>query len=320
MGDSEDGRRTVSGRYSPLRYPGGKGKLARFIKAVVQANGASDGHYVEPYAGGAAIAWELLLRGIVRRVTINDISRPIFAFWSTVFEQTDELCERIENTPVTLSTWDQCKQVFIDADNQSNLDVAFAFFFLNRTNRSGILNAGVIGGRDQTGKWKINARYYKAELIKRIRHIARHGSRVTVCQEDAVDFLTSRRDSWNSKTLIYVDPPYFEKGRQLYYDFYEAGDHTDIARAVQSLQGTNWVVSYDDVRPIHDLYESVDWMQYTINYSARNKLRGREAMFFSNDLVVPAIDRPMAELARGNGLLGPRPVPVKKRDIPQFLP
>lgn len=320
MADSEVYLRSMSGRYSPLRYPGGKGKLAKFVRSVVQLNGLSDGHYVEPYAGGAAIAWELLLRGIVRRVTINDISRPIFAFWDSVFRETDALCERIESTPVTLKAWDRCKEIFVNADTESNLDVGFAFFFLNRTNRSGIINAGVIGGRDQTGNWKIDARYNKLALIRRIRRIASCRSRVTVCQEDAVDFLVSRKDEWGATTLIYVDPPYFEKGRQLYYDFYEADDHASIASTVQSLEETNWIVSYDDVRPIHDLYESVEWMQYTINYSARNKLRGREVMFFSQDLIVPEIQKPMKELERGDGLLGQRPVSASERNIPEILP
>ena len=320
MADSESDRRCVSGRYSPLRYPGGKGKLAKFVKSVIHLNGLSDGHYVEPYAGGAAIAWELLLRGIVRRVTINDISRPIFAFWDSVLNETDALCERIERTPVTLKTWDRCKAIFLNADEESNLEVGFAFFFLNRTNRSGIINAGVIGGRDQTGNWKIDARYNKAALIDRIRRIASRRSRITVCHEDAVEFLESRQDQWGKKTLIYVDPPYFEKGRQLYYDFYEAGDHASIASVVQSLKDTNWIVSYDDVRPIHDLYESAEWMQYTINYSARNKLRGREAMFFSENLIVPEVQAPMEELDRGAGLSGRRPVAVSKRDIPDVLP
>jgi len=50
------------------------------MKEIVRANGLSDGRYVEPYAGGAAIAWELLITGVVRRVSINDISLPVFAF------------------------------------------------------------------------------------------------------------------------------------------------------------------------------------------------------------------------------------------------
>ncbi|MEH6695603.1 MAG: DNA adenine methylase [Hyphomonas sp.] len=315
MNDEDSHRRTVSGRYSPLRYPGGKGKLARFMRDVVRLNGLSDGHYVEPFAGGAAIAWELLLTGIVKRVTINDINRPVYAFWRCVVEETEELNKRILETEVSLSTWDRCKATFNDADNQDDIDVAFAFFFLNRTNRSGILNAGVIGGRDQTGKWKIDARYNKQELVQRISKIAAYGSKITVCQEDAVDFLASRANSFSKKTLIYIDPPYYEKGRHLYYDYYRSDDHTQIADAVQAISDTRWIVSYDDVRPIHDLYEPSSWMQYTINYSARNKLRGREAMFFSEGLEVPQLEGTMIELDRGEGYSGDDGIPANDRII-----
>ncbi|MEZ5999416.1 DNA adenine methylase [Hyphomonas sp.] len=318
MNDEGTHRRTISGRYSPLRYPGGKGKLARFMRDIVRLNGLSDGHYIEPFAGGAAIAWELLLTGVVKRVTINDISRPVYAFWRCVVDETEHLNKRIQDTDVSLSTWDRCKSTFSDADNQDDIDVAFAFFFLNRTNRSGILNAGVIGGRDQTGKWKIDARYNKAELIQRISKIAAYGSKITVCQEDAVEFISSRADTFSDKTLVYVDPPYYEKGRHLYYDYYRSDDHADIAKAVQALNKTRWIVSYDDVRPIHDLYEPSSWMQYTINYSARNKLRGREAMFFSAGLEVPQLDTTMIELDRGEGYTGDDGIPVNDRTIPDL--
>ena len=202
MSDEDSHRRTVSGRYSPLRYPGGKGKLARFMRDVVRLNGLSDGHYVEPFAGGAAIAWELLLTGIVKRVTINDINRPVYAFWRCVVEETEELNKRISDTAVSLSTWDKCKATFSDADNQDDIDVAFAFFFLNRTNRSGILNAGVIGGRDQTGKWKIDARYNKLELIQRISKIAAYGSKITVCQEDVQSKFVLQENTYLCRSTV----------------------------------------------------------------------------------------------------------------------
>lgn len=157
-----------TGRYSPLRYPGGKGKIARFVCDIIRQNGLSDGRYVEPYAGGAAIAWELLITGVVRRVSINDISRPVFAFWNSVLNRTDDLCRMIEDRPITVDEWDIWKEVFRSHQTADELQLGFAFFFLNRTNRSGILNGGIIGGREQKGAWKIDARYNKAALIERI--------------------------------------------------------------------------------------------------------------------------------------------------------
>jgi Site-specific DNA methylase len=190
----EDDRRTgltQTGRYSPLRYPGGKGKIARFMRSIVRSNGLSDGRYVEAYAGGAAVAWELLITGVVRRVTINDISRPVYAFWDSVLNRTDDLCRLISDQPVSVDEWDKWKDVF-RRGSEDNLEIGFAFFFLNRTNRSGILNGGIIGGRKQTGNWKIDARYNKSDLISRIQKIADLRSRIEITQMDAVDFLGRR--------------------------------------------------------------------------------------------------------------------------------
>ncbi len=287
-----------SGRFSPLRYPGGKGKLARFVSTLIKQNALSDGLYVEPYAGGAAVAWELLLTGVVRRVAINDVSRPVFAFWRSVLEQTDELAALIRDTPVDLKTRDRLKAVLSSPDNASDLELGFATFFLNRTHRSGILNGGVIGGRDQTGKWKIDARYSKGDLIRRIERIAAARRRIELTNLDAVEFVKSKNSAWPTKTLVYLDPPYYEKGSQLYYDYYGDKDHLEVARAVRSLSKIHWLVSYDDVLPIQEMYGGTAALQYTIGYSARNVLRGREAMFFSDGLVVPEVEGSMVELYR----------------------
>lgn len=287
-----------TGRYSPLRYPGGKGKLARFIADVVRNNDLSDGLYVEPYAGGAAIAWELLLTGIVRRVAINDLSRPIYSFWKCVLDRTDELNRLITDTPVTVETRARQKAIFAGEQTADELELGFATFFLNRTNRSGILNGGMIGGKAQTGKWLLNARYNKGDLISRIERIARARRRVTLTSIDAVEFLRTTSPQWGPKTLVYLDPPYFEKGRDLYYDFYQESDHAGVAAAVQALKTSPWIVSYDDASPIHELYNPASWLQYTIGYSARGRVRGREAMFVSAGLKVPAVTGSMIETGR----------------------
>lgn len=286
-----------SGRFSPLRYPGGKGKLAAFVADVVKINKLSDGLYVEPYAGGAAVAWELLLTGVVRDVAINDISWPIYAFWKSVLERTNELISMIRDTPVTVETRMRVKEAFMRS-HLNQLDMAFAIFFLNRTNRSGILNGGMIGGKEQKGRWKIDARYNKEELVDRIARIARMRRRISVTNMDAVDFLREKSVRWNKKTLVYLDPPYFDKGPDLYPNFYKHGDHAGVASAVRELDGIPWIVSYDDVRPIHNLYAGSTWLQYTIGYSARARVRGREAMFSSPGLTLPNVKGSMVELDR----------------------
>ena len=316
MAETATGKATPSGRLSPLRYPGGKGKLARFVATLIKRNGISDGLYVEPYAGGAAVAWELLLTGVVRRVAINDVSRPVYAFWRSVLDRTEELSALIADTPVDLVNRDRLKAVLSDAD-ADEVELGFAMFFLNRTHRSGILNGGVIGGREQTGKWKIDARYNKADLIRRIKRIAVARRRIELTNLDAVEFVKSKSEDWPKKTLVYLDPPYYEKGSQLYYDFYGNKDHLEVAQAVRSMQSVHWLVSYDDVLPIQEMYSGAPALQYTIGYSARNVLRGREAMFFSDGLIVPEVEGSMVELhrARAGELLMPAPQPRRPAKV-----
>ena len=286
-----------TGHFSPLRYPGGKGKLARFITSLVRENGLADGLYVEPYAGGAAVAWELLLTGVVRRVAINDLSRPIYAFWFSVLNRTEELVKLIADTPITLESRDRLKLTFSDP-SADDLTLGFAMFFLNRTHRSGILNGGVIGGRAQSGHWKIDARYNKEDLIRRIQLIAGVNRRISLTNLDAVTFLKKYSPDWKRKTLIYLDPPYYNKGRQLYYDFYKPADHESVARSVRSIKNVSWIVSYDDVGPVCELYESSRFLKYSIGYSAREVGRGCEAMFFSSDLTIPKVTDSMIEITR----------------------
>lgn len=284
-----------SGHFSPLRYPGGKGKLARFVAEVIRANGLQDGTYVEPYAGGAAVAFELLLTGVVRRIAINDLNLPIFAFWQAVLDDTDALIRLIRETDVTMENRDRAKRIFTEA-RVASLEVAFATFFLNRTNRSGILNGGAIGGVKQDGEWKLDARYNKIALIERIQKISRMRKRISISNIDAVDFLIQKSPKWPKKTLVYLDPPYYEKGRDLYYNFYRHDDHANVAFATHKLRDVRWIVSYDDVEPIHSLYESASCLRYTIGYSARERSRGAEAMFFSPGLKIPSVQGSMIEL------------------------
>lgn len=289
---------TPTGRYSPLRYPGGKGKVARFVADLLRTNELVGGTYVEPYAGGAAVAWELLLTGLVRRIEINDISRPIFAFWSSVLNNTDSLCRKIVDTPVNVDSWAAAKKRFDHSADQDDLALGFAMFFLNRTNRSGILNGGPIGGRSQTGPWKIDARYSKLELISRIERIAAVASRVSLTNMDAVELLKEREASWDKRTLVYLDPPYYVKGGQLYYDFYRPSDHEEVAQSVRKLERCHWLVSYDDAGEVRKLYPRVKSLRYSIGYSAREHAVGTEIMFFAPGLVVPAVTGSMVELVQ----------------------
>jgi len=280
--------------YTPLRYPGGKGKLAAYIKAIIKTNKLFDGDYVEPYCGGAAVALELLFHEHVSRVHINDLSKPIYTFWKCVLNHTDELCKLIRDTPLTIRSWDKQKKIFTNFKDFSEIELGFATFFLNRTNRSGIYNAGVIGGRAQTGWWKIDARFNRDELIYRIQSIAKLRNRIHLSRMDALKFLQTKAKRWPGNTLIYLDPPYYEKGRHLYYDFYKRKDHEKVHKFVTTnLIKNNWIVSYDNVKPIRELYKGCQRIVYSIGYSARDVREGAEIMFFSNMLKKSPLIRTM---------------------------
>jgi DNA adenine methylase len=280
--------------FTPLRYPGGKAKLAAYVKSLLKINRLLDGEYVEPYAGGAAIALELLFHEYVSRIHINDVSKPVYSFWKSVLNDTEAFCRLIMKTPLKVSQWDKQKQIIQHPGDHDSLALGFATFFLNRTNRSGILNGGIIGGRDQTGPWKIDARYNARELVRRVEEIARMRSRIKLTRQDALKFLTAGVEKWPKETLIYLDPPYYVKGRDLYYDFYAPEDHEHIADFINtSVERQQWIVSYDNVKPIRDLYPGVRNVVYTIGYSARAASQGSEVMFFGNGLKVPPLIGPI---------------------------
>jgi DNA adenine methylase len=280
--------------FTPLRYPGGKAKLAPFVKSLLKENRLLDGEYVEPYAGGAAIALELLFHEYVSRIHINDISKPLHAFWKSVLNYTEEFCRLVIKTPVSVTQWDKQKHILENASEHDCVDIGFAFFFLNRTNRSGILNGGIIGGRDQTGPWKIDARYNAKELARRVEAIARFRDRIKLTCQDAMKFLTIGSARWPHETLIYLDPPYFVKGRDLYYDYYEPRDHARVAEFITDTIGRQrWIVSYDNVPPIRRLYSGLRHIVYDIGYSARQASRGSEVMFFCDKLKVSPLIGPV---------------------------
>jgi DNA adenine methylase len=274
---------------SPLRYPGGKARLAPVIQAVFEANRLLDGHYAEPYAGGAGIALALVFREYASHVHINDADRSIFAFWHSALRETEALCKRISDTRVSMSQWHREREVQQRKYSSSPVDLGFSTFFLNRTNRSGIIaSGGVIGGNRQLGAWSIDARYEKRALIRRIQRIAAYGNRISIYNLDAEDFLGEMAGTLPERSLVYLDPPYYHKGTQrLYANYYRPDDHARLSTILPACPWP-WIVSYDAVPEIARLYRHLPLsLRYDIRYSASTASIGREAMFFSPDLLPP---------------------------------
>jgi DNA adenine methylase len=268
--------------YTPLRYPGGKTSLFHFFGSIIEKNGLKRVQYVEPYAGGAGAAVSLLILGKVDSIVINDLDRTVFAFWKTVTEETDSFIRRIRETPITINEWYRQREVYSQKDADL-YDLGFAAFFLNRTNRSGILDGGVIGGINQTGKWPIDARFNKENLIRKIEIIAEHRHNIKVLNEDGLEVIKRFADA--PTVFFYVDPPYYFKGSLLYLNSYNHNDHSRLAELLNSLTETRWIVSYDNVPQVRAMYSArAKQYEFTLYYHAHASKEGSEIMVLSDNL------------------------------------
>jgi len=284
--------------YTPLRYPGGKAQFAPFIASLMRANGLSGGHYLEPYAGGAGVALELLFHGDATHIHINDLDPAVFDFWVSITQQPEEILRLLADTPVTMAQWHHWRAVLRGEIKVGQAERGFATLFMNRTNRSGVLKGGVIGGLAQDGNYKLDARLKKDVLAKRIEMIALHSSSISVYNEDAHALLSRSRSFLPRQSLVYLDPPYYTKGQGLYRNYYEHDDHQRIALLLQSGEfEVPWVVSYDNVDQIQQMYRMSRSIIYGLNYTAQVRYVGSEVMFFRQGLTVPRGELPQSKLA-----------------------
>lgn len=275
--------------YTPLRYPGGKTSLFEFFDQVIQAHDWKDITYIEPYAGGAGAAVSLLILNKVKSIVINDYDPAIFSFWKAIIERGDDFIEKILTTPVTIEEWNKQKLIYKKADKKDFLELGFATFFLNRTNRSGILNAGPIGGKAQLGTYKIDARYNKENLIQKIRLIQSRRDDITVTNQDGIAII----EKYASKdgSFFYVDPPYFVKGADLYLNAFKIKDHEKLAAALNQHANAKWLLTYDSEPEILDLYRARSYRAFDLKYSAHHNTKsGSELMIFSDAIDVSVID------------------------------
>jgi DNA adenine methylase len=273
---------------SPLRYPGGKAKLFPYFAELIRSNKLFGAQYCEPYGGGAGLAIKLLIDGFVNRISINDIDKSIYAFWVSALFDTNKFCRLIEKTPVNIDQWYHQQKIWQVGDTDNKLSLGFSAFFLNRTNRSGIIEgAGPIGGYAQKSKWKIDVRLVKEKQIENIKALSRYADQIDVTNLDALDYLKRTISLENS--LVYLDPPYFVKGHKLYKNFYQPSDHIKIANELRRKRRSNWVVSYDDVPEIRAAYFDFSPITYLLNYSAGEKSFGAEVIFLSDALSAPDV-------------------------------
>ena len=271
---------------SPLRYPGGKAQLFPLVRDIIVANRLQGATYVEPFAGGAGLALKLLEENIVSRIIINDLDIHIFAFWHSVLNESKALCDMISRTPVNRKHWRLQRAIYQKSDSSDLLSLGFSTFFLNRTNVSGVLTGGMIGGKKQDGTYKLDARFDKKALIEKIGFIAQRKDNIVLFNDDAINFLKRVEVASLRKVLINFDPPYVQKGAALYKNAFTEEDHRRLSKAILSC-GKKWIVTYDACPLVTELFKKRRMGRIGVYYSARNPRLAQECIIFNNNVEPP---------------------------------
>ncbi|WP_281696813.1 DNA adenine methylase [Acidaminococcus massiliensis] len=279
---------------SILRYPGGKTQLSKFVYHTIQLNNIPSPIYCEAFCGGSGIAITLLLSGKVDEIVLNDFDSAIYSIWNAVIKETDRFINKIQQTPITIDEWHRQHEIYNHLKNIRgySFDLAYAAFFLNRTNRSGIIAGGPIGGMHQTSKYRLDCRSNIPALVQKIKNIAAYSSRIHLYSEDGIDFIENILPTYDKEKLFtYFDPPYYEQGQFLYKNGLTDTYHQQLATAIQSLEHHKWITTYDNVQRIKNFYEASTQFLYTLHYTANVKRHEEEVLFTNQYTKIESFDR-----------------------------
>lgn len=292
---------------SPLRYPGGKTQLYNFVEECLMINNVND-LYIEPFAGGAGLALKLLFNQKVNTIWINDYDYQVYSMWYAILNEPDKLIDLIEKTPFdykkghdinsknSINFWKSEKQYYEkNKDKKYSADLAYSTLFLNRTNTSGIISGGPLGGYLQNKSTQLYARFNKTTLCNKIIKIHSFRNRIILTNYDGLKLIPKiNREKVSDRTFIFFDPPYYNQGKKLYYSSFEDSDHRKLAKLILSLNDFHWITTYDDSDVIKKLYStSKKKYKYFIRYSANNYRRGKapELMFASPITEIPTLSQ-----------------------------
>lgn len=267
---------------SPLRYPGSKRRLAKYIDEMIHANNLQPDLFVEVFAGGASVSLQLLANKTVQQIGLIEKDPLVAAFWKVVFSKNDVnwLISQIEEIEITLEKWQAFKNTVPDDQRMR----ALACLYLNRTSFSGILapSSGPLGGYEQQSDYPIDCRFPRETLIKRIQQANALRDKVAFVWQ--VDWAAGLKRIAQKQqvgklpldALFYFDPPFFAKAEKLYSYYFTNGDHTKLRDAIVSLN-QNWVLSYDYCDRVEELYTDNAPTHIEMLYSAAQNGGQREA-------------------------------------------
>ncbi|WPC08790.1 DNA adenine methylase [Globicatella sp. PHS-GS-PNBC-21-1553] len=279
---------------SPLRYPGGKTQLSKFLTNLIELNYMTDVIYCEPFSGGFGAGLDLLSSGHASKVIINDIDLGIYSVWFAILNDYEIFINLVKTVPVTIEEWYHQKEIYNALINTNfySIELAFATFFLNRTNISGIIQGGPIGGRNQKSKYLIDCRYNKENLIKKIKWINSHKSKIILLNYEANELIQKvllKIDK--DKLFTFFDPPYYKQGKNLYTNFFNHENHLELKQCIELMGYFKWIVTYDNEENIEQIYSDFPSLRYQIRYSANRVRKETELLFHSKNTIVSSFDK-----------------------------
>jgi DNA adenine methylase len=273
-----------------FRYPGGKSKFRDEILTAIAATSNDAMEYREPFFGGGSVGlmvledndhtkqvsqdpFDLLFSFDTptkgknakektfgyRSFWINDKDVGIFSLWNAVINNPEELKELVNSFKPSIQAFDDYKQFFLDNPTPTTIseivECGFRKLAIHQISYSGlgVKSGGPLGGRNQDAntKYPIDCRWSPSNICKKIDLIHKQfisvDARVTNSDFAAMITDTSR------PAFIYLDPPYYMKGGDLYQHAFTEDDHRRMADLLRVCPHP-WVLSYDDCPEIRDLY------------------------------------------------------------------
>jgi len=262
--------------------------MCEFLRLKIEEFGLGGKvNFVEPFCGGAGAALNLLADGFVDRIYLNDADIRIYSAWRAMLTERDRFVDSIHAIPLTIDEWyrqqDQVKNL---SKYGYSFELGFASFFMNRTTRSGIVEkAGPIGGYQQTGQWKLDARFNREGLAQRVDWLAGKRSQIELSNKDALAFIDrTRRTIETDRTLFFIDPPYVKAGGRLYLNGMTEAKHVALSDMLTSGEFRYWVLTYDDAPLIRTLYCDQELGHISVTYSLQSKRKENEIIILPSEI------------------------------------
>lgn len=245
-----------------IRYPGSKAKLAKelfqmFPPELHSLWSQSLGfEYREPFFGAGAVGFDVL-QMISHSCTawLNDADPGMVALWRSVQTNPQRLCDMIHTFKPSAEKFYEYKEQD-DAEIADEVERGFVKLALHRLSFSGLgyRAGGPIGGAtQQSSKYNVSCRWNPERMISDVvslhKRMKRFRGRVRITCGDFMPLIADAPKG----SFIYLDPPYYDKGPQLYKFSMTHDDHVRLANALRECKAT-WVLSYDDHDAIRELY------------------------------------------------------------------